>query len=1105
MGFFDFLFIKKKSQTKKSEVDEQTSSSVSKSTKVEIKQLLPPDTRVPEPIPIKKSKQEEPSPTTISSATTPCVSEHLPLNESIQDKENPKIVNTRNNNTETTHNVIVPDCPKANDKHGLFRLLSYVCKVNSAYHHGKMNDGYITITKLNGDCKISYNIEKSTSNTQNSYTCSVQDFLLQHNRIKICEYLFPEKSDNIVKLEPHVMPDRFDDKQQEAICLDNGYHLVLAPAGCGKTDILAERVRRAIHFGVKVDDMLCLTFTNRASRGMRSRINKYIGSKANDLFIGNTHRFCSKFVFDNNIINQSSAIMDEDDMLSVINELSNYVLEDKEDKVDVASLDYEDRKRFNAVIQVQHLMAQYKRKHPKSVLLYQKGDFVDNYKLDRFYSPEQFASLCREAGLSISIDSILSIYDNATTHLNSDNFSYSSKKLLRLLDAARKYEFYKENESVIDFDDLLIITYDYARQNPNAIYKYKWIQIDEVQDLNPLQFAIVDAFTAPENVTIYLGDEQQAIFSFIGAKLDTLEWLKERCNGNLHHLNKCYRSPKYLLDVFNDYANLELDTDPDFLPKPNNFDKPSNEDLILFEANNSLTAHKCAADIALNYPDGRTAILVSSNADADSISKCLGNTPHFKISGTDLFSLKQTKLLVSHLNVVNFEINFLAWARIIATLKLMPTYSEARLFVSKLKKVGINPSDFLLYKNSSYLLEFLKLYHSEPVVIFDTETTGLDIFNDDIVQIAATKYINGKPVDKLNILLHTDKEIPAMLGKIVNPLIEEYATKPHIGRSEGLQQFVDFAKSCILIGHNVNYDYNILINNCKRDLKKIDVQKEFPIFFDTLKLARLVCPSFHSYKLKDLLVALQLEGDNSHLADEDIIATYSVAEYCYEQAQKLKDEIEHTLILNSAFAELFRKKYGSLYLEAKGEEYSRKYDDEPVLVNELRKAYKYFIENDIINPFNKFDYICAFLNTEVIDQATEPSLYEQLSNHIMDINTFKEADVCDSSIVTEKIFVATVHKAKGLEFENVIVYGCIDDIYPFFASKSDPYSVKEDARKLYVAISRAKKRLCLLSFTTKVVFSKKWKKYFYFPAEISPFLSRILSNHHFVTLQEDRE
>ncbi len=899
-----------------------------------------------------------------------------------------------------------------------------------------------------------------------------------------------------------------DEKQREAICIDSGYHLILAPAGCGKTDILAERVHRAICNGTDVKDMLCLTFTNRASRGMRTRINKVVGERAKELFIGNTHRFCSKFVFENNLISQSSAIMDEDDVLSVINNISSYVMEDEEDVADVASLDYLIHKRYTAVIQVQHLMCQYRLGHPQSIVLSKQSDFADNERTTQFFSPEMFATLCHEAGMPVSIASLLIIYDNSAFYLNSKDFRYSHD-LVKLLYVAKLYEIYKEAENVIDFDDLLILTYEYARHNPESIHKYKWIQIDEVQDLNPLQFAIVDAFTAEDNVTIYLGDEQQAIFSFIGAKLDTLDWLKNRCGVNLHHLNKCYRSPKYLIDVFNDYANLELDTDPDFLPEPNNFDEPNAKDLYLHYTHSNVTAPYSVVDIVNSFPDGRTAILVNSNAYANNVSKALeeAQMPHFKISGTDLFSLREIKFLFSHLNVVNFEINFLAWARIFSILKIIPKYAEARKFISTLKNTGICPSDFILYPNSSYLLQYLQYYRSQPVVIFDTETTGLDVFSNDIVQIAANKYVNGKHTGQLNILLHTDQGIPAMLGKLVNPLVDEYARNPHLRRNDGLQQFVDFAKGCILIGHNVQYDYNILLNNCERDLPNVNISKEFPIIFDTLKLARLVCPNFRSYKLKDLISILGLQGENSHLANDDIIATYSLAEYCYDKANILKSSIEHFLFNNSVIAELLRDKYGSIYSEAKSNQYTRYFEEKCAVVRELEKVYTYYTSRKIIPIVPKFPYICDFLDRQVIDAASEPSLYEQLSKHIMDLNTYKEADLCDdekNSVIKEKIFVATVHKAKGLEFENVVVYGAIDDVYPFFANKNDESACKEDARKLYVAISRAKKRLCLLAFNFREGLGR-YGNHYSFPASLSPFLNKILHRHKFFTVNEDND
>ena len=105
-----------------------------------------------------------------------------------------------------------------------------------------------------------------------------------------------------------------------------------------------------------------------------------------------------------------------------------------------------------------------------------------------------------------------------------------------------------------------------AYKHGDKYKKYKWIQIDEVQDLTPLQFAVVDLLEAENPTVVYLGDEQQAIFSFMGAKLDSLTALERKCQGNVHRLFKNYRSPKYLLDVYNTFASEILDVDKSLLP-----------------------------------------------------------------------------------------------------------------------------------------------------------------------------------------------------------------------------------------------------------------------------------------------------------------------------------------------------------------------------------------------------------------------------------------------------------------------------------------------------------------------------------------------------------
>lgn len=89
---------------------------------------------------------------------------------------------------------------------------------------------------------------------------------------------------------------QYTEKQLKVINADTGYNMVLAGPGCGKTDILAERIAVAFEKGkANLSDMLCLTFTNRAARGMYDRIKKRLGEDSSELFVGNVHRYCSVF------------------------------------------------------------------------------------------------------------------------------------------------------------------------------------------------------------------------------------------------------------------------------------------------------------------------------------------------------------------------------------------------------------------------------------------------------------------------------------------------------------------------------------------------------------------------------------------------------------------------------------------------------------------------------------------------------------------------------------------------------------------------------------------------------------------------------------------
>ena len=102
------------------------------------------------------------------------------------------------------------------------------------------------------------------------------------------------------------------------------------------------------------------------------------------------------------------------------------------------------------------------------------------------------------------------------------------------------------------------------------------------------------------------------------------------------------------------------------------------------------------------------------------------------------------------------------------------------------------------------------------------------------------------------------------------------------------------------------------------------------------------------------------------------------------------------------------------------------------------------------------------------------------------LNTLKEADLCGSRTMREKVFVSTVHKAKGLEFDNVIVYGVTDGNYPGFHSRDDMQRQQEEMRRLYVALSRAKRRLVLTWSKERIT---QWGRVF--QQNLSPFVACI--------------
>lgn len=217
----------------------------------------------------------------------------------------------------------------------------------------------------------------------------------------------------------------FDKAQRAVIEANDEYNLVLAPPGCGKTEILSHRILYAANNGVKFSDMICLTFTNRASRGMYERIRQTISDPSvSEMFVGNIHRFCMQFLMNNKIVSPEVGIVDENDIKDIL-------LMFEMRKLGIAI--EKERYFIGAVMAKSHRMMQAEYEDDEDLMLYQE--------------------------------------EKTEFSINGDNTDYSGK----VTEYAERYNEYKKDNNLMDFDDFLIETYQ-ALKSPT--YKEDFVGVD---------------------------------------------------------------------------------------------------------------------------------------------------------------------------------------------------------------------------------------------------------------------------------------------------------------------------------------------------------------------------------------------------------------------------------------------------------------------------------------------------------------------------------------------------------------------------------------------------------------------------------------------------
>ncbi len=294
-------------------------------------------------------------------------------------------------------------------------------------------------------------------------------------------------------------------KQLEAIHHLDGPLLILAGAGSGKTRTLTARIANIIESGkAKPFEVLAITFTNRAAREMRQRIEETIKTDTTDMWVLTFHAMCSRILRQHiekleRGYTKWFSIYDDADSLAVL-------------KVIASSL-----------------------------------NLNTNY-----YSPQ-------------ALRSHISTAKNAL--LDPEAFKLSMKDDFRAENIAQAYKMYEDElqkNNSLDFDDLLIKVLELFVSCPDVLSKYenrfKYIHVDEYQDTNVAQYEIIKALSATRRNVCVVGDEDQSIYGWRGADINNiLDFEKDFLDAKVIKLEQNYRSTSHILDAAN--AIIKNNTD----------------------------------------------------------------------------------------------------------------------------------------------------------------------------------------------------------------------------------------------------------------------------------------------------------------------------------------------------------------------------------------------------------------------------------------------------------------------------------------------------------------------------------------------------------------
>ena len=286
----------------------------------------------------------------------------------------------------------------------------------------------------------------------------------------------------------------YNDKQKEAILKTDGPILVIAGAGSGKTKVLTTKIAYLVENGIPTDNILAITFTNKAAKEMKDRVINMLGSEGHSIRISTFHSFGVYLMqkhYNELGYQKNFTILDSDDSLTIIKRIMK--------DLNIDPKEYNPRAIRNAISSA-------------------KNELISALEYERF---------------------------------TSDNFSQ------KVLEVYTRYEQKLLINNSLDFDDLLFLPIKLFRTKPEILKyyqeKYQYILVDEYQDTNEAQYILIKMLSAKNRNICVVGDESQSIYSFRGSNYrNILNFEKDYKDCTTILLEQNYRSTSTILDSAND-------------------------------------------------------------------------------------------------------------------------------------------------------------------------------------------------------------------------------------------------------------------------------------------------------------------------------------------------------------------------------------------------------------------------------------------------------------------------------------------------------------------------------------------------------------------------